>query len=190
MTCDRTDIYANVEHCVGQTNMPGTQDFLYYIRRADIVAWPARKGGSLAGIVTIEGNFTLAEGKYWKKLTLTADANSIVCESQGAEGSKTFNNQVNAVHPGIAEEAAGLCAELNNDDVIFLVPIRRKEHPFRLFGSELFKATINPKQESGAAVASDSAQTTLEIAVTDDIPAPFYQGEILVGANEDAQPGA
>lgn len=156
--------------------MPGTREHVYYIRRENIVAWPTKGNTTLANIVTMTGNFTLAADKYWKKLSLVPDANSFTCEQQGSWGSKTFNNSVTVVLPGIQAEAAGLCAELNNDDVVFLVP--QRDGKYRLFGNEAFQATINPKQESGAAASSDSAQTTLEISVTDETPAPFYEGEI------------
>ena len=178
MPCTSRDLYADVLHCTGQINMPGTREHVYYIRREDIVTWPAKGNTSLATIVTMSTDFVLAADKTWKKLSLVPDANSFVCEQQGSWGSKTFNNSVTVVLPGIQEEAAGLCAELNNDDVVFLVP--QRDGKYRLFGNEAFQCTINPKQESGAAAASDSAQTTLESSVTDETPAPFYTGEIAV----------
>lgn len=183
MSCKRPNIYTDVKHCVGQTNMPGTREFVLTIPREDIVMWPAKgkptdENANLASIVTIKGDFILAPDASWKKITLSPDTNSFNAESQGNWGSKTFNNTVNAVHPGVNAEAAGLCAMLNNDDTVFLVPMR--DGRLRLFGNEMFQATVNPKQESGAAAAGDSAQTTLEIAVTDDTPAPFYEGKVLL----------
>lgn len=181
MACTDIDIYEDVKHCVGSTNLPGTREYCYMTRRANIVKWPAKapmsvEGSTLESIVRCTGNFTLASDAIWVKISLTPDANSFTCESQGNWGSKTFNNTATLVHPGVKEEAAGLCAMLNNDDVVFLVP--QRDGKFRVFGNEMFQLTATPKQESGAAAAGDSAQTTIEIAVTDDTPAPFYEGEI------------
>ena len=176
MACTDIDIYADVKHCVGEVNLPGLREHVYYIRRKDIAKWPARGNQDLAALVTLSSNFDLSTEKKWKKISLVPDANSFICESQGNWGSKSFNNQVTVVHPGTKAEAAGLCERLNNDDVVFLVP--QRDGKYRLFGNEMFQANINLKQESGAAAASDSAQTTLEISVTDLSPAPFYEGDI------------
>lgn len=183
MSCKRPNIYTDVKHCVGQANLPGTREFVFMIPREDIVAWPEKgklddASATLASIVTITGSFVLAADASWKKLTLSPDTNSFNSESQGNWGSKTFNNTVTVIHPGVNAEAAGLCAMLNNDDVVFLVPMR--DGRMRLFGNEMFQATVNPKQESGAASAGDSAQTTLEISVTDETPAPFYEGNVVL----------
>ena len=183
MSCNRPNIYTDVKHCVGQTNYPGTREFVFQIPREDIAAWPTKDkptddGATLASIVTIQGSFVLAADASWKKITLAPDVNSFSSEAQGNWGSKTFNNTVTVVHPGVGPEAAGLCAMLNNDDSVFLVPMR--DGRLRLFGNEMFPAMVNPKQESGAAAASDSAQTTLEISVTDETPAPFYEGNVVL----------
>ena len=178
MACEKVNIYADVLHCAGEVNLPGTREHCYFIRREDIVTWPKKGNATLADVVTMKEDFVLASDKKWNKISLVPDANSFKCESQGNWGSKTFNNQVTVVHPGTKEEAAGLCKELNNDDVVFLVP--QRDGKYRLFGSEAFQASITLRQESGAAAASDSSQTTLEIAVTDECPAPFYEGEIAL----------
>ena len=179
MTCTDIDIYADIEHCTGQVNLPGTRNHIYMLKRNQVVKWPAVPTTNVADMedyAKLTENFGLASEAKWTKLSLVPDANSFTAESQGNWGCKTFNNTVNAVMPGVQAEAAAFFALVHNDDTIFLVP--QRDGTYRLFGNEMFQVTVHPKQESGAA-AGDSAQTTLEISVTDDRPAPFYEGEIV-----------
>lgn len=185
MACTDIDLYADIQHCTGEVNMPGTREYCYYIKKSQIASWPSKgqrdaEAAALASIVTIKEDFGLASDAKWNKIALSPDQNSFKCESQGSWGSKTFNNQVTLVMPGTGEEATGLCAAINNDDTVFLVPQRNGK--FRLFGNEAFQTVATPSQESGAAAASDSAQTKIDLSVTDDTPAPFYQGKIVTSS--------
>lgn len=174
------DIYADIKHCTGQVNMPGTRNKCLMIRRENIVTFPTpaesdMSGATLAMVATCEGDFTLAADAGWVEIDLVPDVNSFTSEAQGSWGSKTFLNTFTGVIPGVGKEATGFCRMVNNDDVVFLVPNR--EGVYRLFGNDAFQVEVTPKQESGAA-ATDSAQTTIEVKVTDVCPAPFYDGKI------------
>lgn len=185
MNCTDIDLYADVKQCAGQTNMPGIRERVFYAKKSSITKWPAigkasDEGASLGAIVTAKGNFTLASEKTWNELSLTPDASSFGHESQGNVGSKTFNNTVALIAPGTEAEVSGLCAMLNNDDVVFLV--QQRNGKFRIYGNEAFTTQCSCQQQSGAAVASDSSQSTINVSVTDEIPAPFYEGEILTSS--------
>lgn len=182
MACTDIDIYANVKHCAGKSNMPGIRERVFFIKKANITGWPtvgkpADESASLSTIVTASGNFTLASGKTWLELSLSPDASSFNHETQGNVGSKTFNNTVALIAPGTDEEVSGLIAMLNNDDVVILA--QQRNGKFRIYGNEAFTTQFSSSQASGAAVASDSAQTTINVSVTDEIPAPFYVGNIV-----------
>lgn len=187
------DLYQDVKHCVGEVNMPGVRNHIFGIRRENIVLWPefpkvSEETSNLETIVTYQGDFVLAEDSVWVKIDLVPDVSSFSAESQGSWGSKTFVNTINAIMPGVGKKVSGFCAMVNNDDMVFLVPMRNGE--YRVFGNDAFAVEVNPKQESGAA-ATDSAQTTLEIKVTDSMPAPFYNGVIhTMDGDIDAKDGS
>lgn len=182
MPCTDIDLYANVKQCAGKRNMPGIRERVFFIKKSNITKWPALKspsdeGATLGNIVTTSGNFTLAGDSKWNELSLTPDASSFNHESQGNVGSKTYNNTLALIAPGTEEEVTGLIAMLNNDDVVILA--QQRNGKFRIYGNEAFTTQFTCAQTSGAAVASDSAQTTINVAVTDEVPAPFYTGEIV-----------
>ena len=182
MPCTDIDLYANVKKCAGKTNLPGIRERVFFIKKSNITTWPTiakptAEGATLSTIVTATGNFGLAADSKWKELDLTPDASSFQHETQGNPGCKTFNNTLALIAPGTDEEVSGLIAMLNNDDVVILA--QQRNGKFRIYGNESFHTDFTSQQGSGTAVASDSAQTTINVAVTDEIPAPFYAGNIV-----------
>ncbi len=172
------DIYKDVDFCRGSRTYPGLRPYGYFIRKRNIVKWPTRKGSqatTLAEIATLDGDFVLVADKKWNKIDLVPDENEISSESVGSYGSKCFNNTVTLIVPGTEEEATGLAAQMNNDDVVFLVPQRNGK--FRLIGNDMFLVDVKPNLGTGKKT-EDANQTTLTITVTDEIPAPFYPGKI------------
>ena len=134
---DERDLYADVKFCKGKKSLPGVRPYAYFIKKSNVLGWPARNGAAaenLAAISTLAGDFTLAADKKWSRLELIPDENQIQAEQGGPWGSRYFNNTATLLIPGIEEEATGLAAELNNDDTIFLVPQRNGK--FRLLGNE------------------------------------------------------
>lgn len=184
MACTNIDIYANIEDCVGQKSLPGARAHAYYIKKSNIASWPtlgspSATSASLESVATYTGDFTLAASKFWHKIQLRENVNGITSESQGEDGSKSFNDTATLIYPGTTAQAAGLAAMLNNDDVVFAIPMR--DGKIRIMGNEAFKTIINPGVDTGKAV-TDAAQTTLEIKVDTEVPAPFYPGKLMLDA--------
>jgi hypothetical protein len=106
-------------------------------------------------------------------------------ERAGSYGSYHFTNSISLVLPGTAKKVTGLITELNNDDVIILVP--QRDGQVRVFGSEAFNVSVNPSQAWGKG-SNDANTTTIEVSCEDKAATPFYPGEIVT--NEGTISGA
>lgn len=168
----------SLEWCEGALNLPGIRREVYAIPKRDIVKWPTRKTTyttDMKEIATLVGSFTLAEGKMFQVIHVLVDKSPVTAESQGSKPSKSFLNKATFVHPGVEEEAAAFCALANNDDYVYIV--QTKPGKYRVIGNDMYQTETNPSQNLGAEATGEMG-TTLEVSVTDSIPAPFYTGEI------------
>jgi hypothetical protein len=168
----------SLDWCDGKINLPGIRTKVHYIPKRDIVSWPTlpetyvTKMGELA---TYTGNFVLAEGKKFHSMSVLVDKSPVSAETQGAKPSKTTLVKATFVHPGTGEDATGFCRLANNDDFVYV--IQTKPGKYRVIGNDMYQTETNPSQNLGGAV-TDEMGTTLEVSVTDMMPAPFYTGVI------------
>lgn len=170
-------LYEDIEFCQGKKSLPGIKPVIYGISTRDVAMVPVpERGDDLKSIAIIKDNITLKNDAKWHKIDLIPDTNSVKCESQGQYGSKTFAVSCTVMMPGTSEEATAYCAEVNNDSMMYLV--EQRDHKFRLIGSDVFPAMVAPSQDTGES-PTDQNSTTLNITATSEVPAPFYQGEIV-----------
>lgn len=172
------DLYEDVPFCVGQKSYPGLREHAYIIKRSNITAWPAlpESPASLDAVAVLTGNFTLAADKAWTKIELVPKQQQFAAEPEGNWPTKLFKNTVTLMVPGTGKAATGLAAELNNDDVIMLIP--QRDGQYRLVGNEQFKVDVSAALDSGKDTGDTNA-TTLTVTVEDEVPCPFYPGEIV-----------
>lgn len=194
MSCNTKSIYASVEACPGKKSLPGIRRRLYFINKADIVAYPTLPTTDTANVTMdklaqYEGDFTLAESKVFNFIDLKDEASNVTFESVGEDGSKLFNNQANAIVVGMEDDVKGLARQANNDDILYLY--QNRDGAFCVLGNEMFKTHTTPSGET-AAEATGSVTTTFAIQVYDDCPVPTYVGKIKISATEyvDATDGA
>lgn len=178
--CASTALYESLAHCKGTTVLPGLRPHIFYIPKSDIVTFPSApnvvpEGGSMAALATISENFVLKADATWKKIDIVASASNVNSESQGEAPSKTFNNTGAFRYPGNNAEAAAFCRQANADDLVYLWP--QRDGQYRLLGNSMFETNTTPAQESGSA-ETDASGTTINVAVTDIMPSPFYTGKI------------
>ena len=179
--CSSENLYASLDFCEGSVVLPGIRKKAYYIPKRDIAAWPvlpkaSASGSTMASLPVYTGNFTLAADKTWLPL-MTLDArNNVRTEATGEKPSRLNNNQATLVHPGTAEEAAGFAMQANNDDMVYLV--QGRDGKFRVIGNEEFATDTQVGITLGEGVQGE-AGTTLEVAVLDKAPLPFYPGNIV-----------
>lgn len=184
--CSNVDIYEDLRHCAGEVNLPGTLPFFFQIRRNDIVKWPTlpkktpaqgQTAATMSTAVVYQGDFELRGDAKWKRCDMVPDSATFKNENQGNWGGKTFNNQATLVIPGTKEAVTGMITEMNNDDVVLLVPGR--DGKCRVIGNEAFNVELGLSQDQGTAASGDSAQTSIEASCTDMAALPFYPGTIV-----------
>lgn len=177
--CTNTNnLYDNVDFCPGEASLPGVRNHAYFIRKSDIVSWPKlpRNGAkTLEEVAVYTGNFGLAADVKWNRIDLVPNESEPKSEQAGSYGSYHFTNSISLVLPGTAEKVTGLITELNNDDVVILVP--QRDGKVRVFGSEAFTVEIKPSQAWGKG-SGDANTTTIEVTCEDMAATPFYPGEI------------
>lgn len=177
--CTNTNnLYDNVDFCPGEVSLPGVRNHAYFIRKSDIVSWPKlpRNGAkALEEVAVYTGNFGLAADVKWNRIDLVPNESEPKSEQAGSYGSYHFTNSISLVLPGTAEKVTGLITELNNDDVVILVP--QRDGKVRVFGSEAFTVEVKPSQAWGKG-SGDANTTTIEVTCEDMAATPFYPGEI------------
>lgn len=191
---DDAALYEDIDFCMGDKSLPGTRNHGYYVPRRDIKTFP-RPAGSAAekmeDVAVIKSNIELYADKLWKRFALVPNESEPTAEGQGSYGSKTMLNKITLVLPGTGKKATGFISQLNNDDVVFLIPMA--DGKCRLFGSPLYQAEIAVSQAYGKA-ATDANTTTVEVSATDEFAAPFYEGEFttaegtFLGTTDELKP--
>lgn len=191
---DDAALYEDIDFCLGDKSLPGTRNHGYYVPRRDIKTFPRPAGSSAAkmeDVAVIKSNIELYADKLWKRFALVPNESEPTAEGQGSYGSKTMLNKITLVLPGTGKKATGFISQLNNDDVVFLIPMA--DGKCRLFGSPLYQAEIAVSQAYGK-TATDANTTTVEVSVTDEFAAPFYEGEFttsegtFLGTTDELKP--
>lgn len=191
---DDAALYEDIGFCMGDKSLPGTRNHGYYVPRRDIKTFPRPAGSSAAkmeDVAVIKSNIELYADKLWKRFALVPNESEPTAEGQGSYGSKTMLNKITLVLPGTGKKATGFISQLNNDDVVFLIPMA--DGKCRLFGSPLYQAEIAVSQAYGK-TATDANTTTVEVSVTDEFAAPFYEGEFttsegtFLGTTDELKP--
>ena len=174
---DDAALYEDIDFCMGDKSLPGTRNHGYYVPRRDIKTFPRPAGTTaekMEDVAVIKTNIELYADKKWLRFDLVPNESEPTVEGQGSYGSKTMLNKIALVLPGTGKKVTGFISKLNNDDVVFLIPMA--DGKCRLFGSPLYQAEIAVSQAYGKA-ATDANTTTVEVSVTDEFAAPFYEGE-------------
>lgn len=177
--CPTIDIYESLEHCLGDTVLPGLRQRAWGIPKSQILGWPtlpdpSSTDATMADIATYDGDFTLVADAKFFAIDILDSASNIKSESQGTIPSKTFLNTLTLKYAGNNAAAAGFCRLANSDDLVYI--IQQRDGSFRILGNEKFRTDTKPSQDSGMEV-TDASGTQFEITVTDVAPAPFYSGK-------------
>lgn len=171
--------YDNLDWTPGNKSIPGIYQNAYCIPKTDITAWPAivDAPATAAAAVTLAGTFTLVLTKTWKKINVIDKKSLVVCEPQGEERSQTFLNKATLKTSLTTEEATAFAMKANNDDLVYAVE-EKDSGKFRILGNEMFSTLTKATLALGGEPTSERG-TTLEVEVTDSVPAPFFAGAIM-----------
>ena len=164
--------------CQGTPELPGIRRRLYYIAKSDVVKFPElpRDDRGRATASTLEGSFALAAEAKWHYIDILPNKSQLTSEAQGEMPSQTQLNKLTAVHPGVRAEASAAAAYLNNTDNAFIGEDMKGN--YRVLGNDKWETKTTVAQDLGQG-ATGTTSTTISVEVTDEVPAPFYTGEIV-----------
>lgn len=172
-----TSIQQSLAWCQGTPELPGVRRRIYYISKQFIVAFPQlpRDENGRATSAILKGSYTLAADATWKYIDILPDKSQLTSEAQGELPSQTQLNKLVAVHPGVDQEASAAAAYINNTDNVFIVEDMKGN--FRVLGNDKWQTKGTVAQDLGQG-ATGNTSTTINVEVTDEVPAPFYVGTL------------
>ena len=174
-TC--TSIQKSLGWCQGTPELPGVKRRIYFIAKSFIVGFPQlprdELGRSTSAVLV--GDFVLMADATWKYIDILPDKSQLTSEAQGELPSQTQLNKLVAVHPGVGQDASAAAAYINNTDNVFIVEDMKGN--YRVLGNDKWTTKATVAQDLGQG-ATGTTSTTINVAATDEVPAPFYVGKL------------
>jgi len=170
----------------GSVNPSGIRPIAFWIDKQDIVGFPeiADTPINVSDTVTLEGDFVLKSGAFWKRFYSTQGKGSVDFEDIGEKDTKMFKNLANLKFPDLSDEAVAMAKGSMNTNLVFVVMKRASAVNKPLIkavviGSKDYDIDIKTKGTSGKEPGSEKG-LTVEIEAPDFIPVPRYVGEIIL----------
>lgn len=164
-------------------NMGGFRNYLYIIPESQIEDFADLKTAPTtdADYVTLDGNHTLATGKYWKKVYATPGTVKCTPASQGEIDGQSFHPAGEFFYPGTGDGPNAFARMVNNGNFIIIlveedgkrVQVGYKGHPAR----------IKPSADLGQK-APDRKGFKYEFESDDIVAIRRYKGTIALSESE------
>lgn len=171
-----TALQKSLAWCDGMPQYPGIRRRAYYCNKNLIAKWPTLPRDTMGRPTSAKytGDFELVEGAKFQYVDINPDKSQLTSEPQGEAPSQTQLNKLVLMHNGVDEEATGAAGYVNNSDNVYIVEDMAGN--FRVVGNDKWptKSTVN--QDSGQ--GTSPAGTTINVEVTDELAAPFYEGVV------------
>ena len=93
--CAAVSIYESLEHCKGETVLPGLRPEAYCISKSQIVSYPklpafGDEGATMSTMAVYKGDFGLAADAVFHKIDILDSKSNQTSTSQGEKPSKSF----------------------------------------------------------------------------------------------------
>lgn len=172
-----TSIQKSLGWCQGTPELPGVKRRIFYLSSSFIVTYPQLPRDELGRVTSavLAGSFVLSADAKWKYIDILPDKSQLTSEAQGEFPSQTQLNKLVAVHPGVGQEASAAAAYINNTNNVFIVEDMKGS--YRVLGNDKWNTKSTVAQDLGQG-ATGTTSTTINVEVTDEVPAPFYVGVI------------
>lgn len=166
----------SLEWCFGAPQYPGIRRRIYFCNKSLIAQYPTLPRDAMGRPTSsvYEGDFELVEGAKFQFMDINADKSQLTSEPQGEAPSQTQLNKLVAVHPGVDEDATAAAGYLNNSDTVYVVEDMAGN--FRVVGNDKWPTKTTVNQDNGQ--GTNPASTTVNVEVTDELAAPFYEGKL------------
>lgn len=180
---DCSSIQKSLAWCQGRPQYAGIRRRLYYAAKANIVGWPQlpRDGQGRPAGATYDGIFVLATDKEWQYIDILPEKSQLTSETQGEYPMQSQLNKLVVVHPGIEEEATEFAAYIAGNDCVFLV--EDMQGLIHVVGHEHFPLKVSVSQDTGQGPTGNTS-TTITVEATDEVPAPIYEGLLVIEDRE------
>lgn len=172
-----TSIQKSLGWCQGTPELPGIKRRIFYLSSSFIITYPQLPRDELGRVTSavLAGSFVLSADAKWKYIDILPDKSQLTSEAQGEFPSQTQLNKLVAVHPGVGQEASAAAAYINNTNNVFIVEDMKGS--YRVLGNDKWDTKSTVAQDLGQG-ATGTTSTTINVEVTDEVPAPFYVGVI------------
>lgn len=172
-----TSIQKSLGWCQGTPELPGVKRRIFYLSSSFILTYPQLPRDELGRVISavLAGSFVLSADAKWKYIDILPDKSQLTSEAQGEFPSQTQLNKLVAVHPGVGQEASAAAAYINNTNNVFIVEDMKGS--YRVLGNDKWDTKSTVAQDLGQG-ATGTTSTTINVEVTDEVPAPFYVGVI------------
>lgn len=172
-----TSIQKSLGWCQGTPELPGVKRRIFYLSSSFIATYPQLPRDELGRVTSavLAGSFVLSADAKWKYIDILPDKSQLTSEAQGEFPSQTQINKLVAVHPGVGQEASAAAAYINNTNNVFIVEDMKGS--YRVLGNDKWDTKSTVAQDLGQG-ATGTTSTTINVEVTDEVPAPFYVGVI------------
>ena len=170
----------------GSENMGGFRNYIFAIPISDITTEAALPGNptTSAEHVTLVGNHTLANGKYFKKIYCTGGTVKYTPENQGEVDGQSFKQKGAFFFPGSGDDVNAFARQVNNGNFILILV---EENGKRVqVGSKGHPARIKPAPDFGAA-AADRKGFNFEFEADSFVAALRYNGTIPLSESESEE---
>ena len=184
--CDVKSVYESIEACPGKPKLPGIRRRIYYSPKSKIVTFPklpkvGATGKTMADLAVYEGDFGLEAEAYFQFMDLKDEASNVTFEPIGENGSKLFDNKVNAILAGQDDELKGFARQALNDDMVYVY--QQRDGKFCVIGNEMYTSHTEASGDTGAE-ATAAVTTTYAINCPDECPVPTYTGVLPLSATK------
>ncbi len=172
-----TSIQKSLGWCQGTPELPGVKRRIFYLSSSFIVTYPQLPRDELGRVTSavLAGSFVLSADAKWKYIDILPGKSQLTSEAQNEYPSQTQLNKLVAVHPGVGQEASAAAAYINNTNNVFIVEDMKGS--YRVLGNDKWDTKSTVAQDLGQG-ATGTTSTTINVEVTDEVPAPFYVGVI------------
>ena len=166
----------SLDWCDGVPQYPGIRRRIYSCNKNLIATWPTLPRDNYGRPTSAKyvGDFELVADAKWQYVDINPDKSKLTSEPQGEAPSQTQLNKLELLHNGVDDEATLAAGYLNNSDTVYIVEDMAGN--FRVVGNEKWPTKTTTSQDNGQ--GTSPAGTTINVEVTDELAAPFYEGVV------------
>ena len=166
----------SLDWCDGVPQYPGIRRRIYSCNKNLIAKWPTLPRDNYGRPTSAKyvGDFELVADAKWQYVDINPDKSKLTSEPQGEAPSQTQLNKLELLHNGVDDEATLAAGYLNNSDSEYIVEDMAGN--FRVVGNEKWPTKTTTSQDNGQ--GTSPAGTTINVEVTDELAAPFYEGVV------------